>query len=793
MEKSENENVVDSGFIMHLPVEIVYRIMSYTQLIWWINFVRTSKEAYERYGGGEGASSSLLYSSLSFRLDTAHALSNAIKRHAQPHLLLGKLGRYVKHASRVELRGIEGMDDTLLRSFLSLCPSLSKLHLFNMPLIRGGIGIIPEEQNDTESQRKEAKETTKKDRTPSSSQGESLISEESSHLQMTILNRKKEEPTVSALEEVVERLKELTMRSIGVREAFFSRLLTEHAKGQGASGFKRGLKRMESLNVMSTSIHSSFHLIPIAMPSLLHLYVDGCSKLDISTWNQFANTLEEERKKKREIPSLSARSPSLESLPSSIHSRSMKEDLKLPIPVFLGSSEPMRLVTFSAKTCPHLSDVAFTTIIKYIGPTLEILSLRLNGLLRARSLQAIARYCENLKELCIVDLSPLISSQDWSSLFNDDLLLQQQKYGTLLEGGGNENETSLQDPPRRFNAKKLTYLDVSFNINIDDSVVEQLTKGEGWKMDNLNISRTSISDLALGMLANKYASTLRYIDTSGCASLTRWADLGRFEKLLRLASTECPLLTDVNPYAQYDRKRIGGKEEKKKEGEGMREEEREEKKEEENNQLRLTVFNAPIFAPKFIQKYDLSFTMVTDEVIEKLVKEAKSVASVSVIGCSLLSDLSIVHIASLLHQNDFSAPFFSFGICMIPRMSTEAIRAFKETFLPSSLSFFSSFPNLPHVPLTSTSPFSVTPNSSIINAIRGVRDGEEASASSSSFSASSSSSSLSSTSSPLLKKDLTDVASMACARGGHVQPRMTCQCSEFRSPSDRASSAIPHR
>lgn len=661
LDESPNFQEASLPFICYLPLDIVREIVAFTPLVWWTNFIRTCKTSYELYGRNDEIGS-VLHHFVSLRHDSSRHLLKALKRHtSEAHILQG-LCKFLRHAHTVELRGISTFSDASLRTVFHMAPNVSNLHLFSLSGLRGSIGAIEGQYGKNEDEEEENKKVGE-NVTSLPSTGDSAPFAPSSSSTLALVPSIPPSTEINAFEQFGTRIKSLTLGSVGIRESSFSRLferaITQH------TGFWSQLERLE----MSMGlIFHSLALLPLVATSLKHLAVDGCWKLTSPDWDAFAAVLtahEGEEAKTLLSPHFrffSSHFPFL--LPSPL-------DPTQPIATQLASSELLRLVTlkpriqlttFSAKSSLRLSDATFCAIIAYTGATITKLSLKANDPLRATSLQAIAEYCPILNDLCISDLSPLITSQHWAVFFGGTI--------PVPEGEATNSNDAPSAIKRSFNPPSLTYLDVSGNVNIDDEVVSKLTQGEDLKMENLNLTCSSITDASIAMIVDKYGDTLRYLDVSGCQKVTRFDDIDRLSKLVRLASAECHQLasfTHARSYAQLQSLEVSR---------------------DQSASTEMPPLRALQLAPQpylCVQKYDLSFTDITDETINVLLRGAIHLASLSLIGCSQLTNASLMDLTSLLRQKDFAAPFVSVGLCQVPLIDAVSIRHFKSEFCPSSL------------------------------------------------------------------------------------------------------------
>lgn len=718
-----NDLIHPAPFICLLPLDIVIEIVAWTPIVWWTNFIRTCSEAYELFGRNEEIGS-VLYSSLSFRHESSRILNHTLKYHpSETHTLQG-LYKYLRHAHSLEIRGLSSFTDSSLRFLHSLAPNVSHLTLHNLSYLRGAIGAHDGHYGDDEDGKTQNEEIQEKDENGANNLTQSPVLDSDQHNDASATSSATNEPPYNAFERYGMSLKSLTLATVGIRESsyarLFSRALTEN------TGFWSQLERLE---VSMGLIFNSLAFLPLVATSLRHLSLEGCWKLTTTDWDAFASVLtaKEGQETKNcissnfplfasQVPSLLPASPQ-PGQPPSIEDIGQSQLYRM-----MTMKPKIQLTTFSAKSSIHLTDSAFITIMKYTGATLKVLSLKLNSRLRESALQAISQHCPLLIDLCIADLSSYITSAHWADLFNDTPTQPERKEG--------DDEEFSTRPKRLFSAKSLTYLDLSGNINVDDEVVAKLTQGEGLKMDNLNLTCTSITDASLNAVSEKYGHCLKYLDISGCKQLTRFDEIGRLKKLIRLSSAECRSLTFSSSPHQY-RTNIDDQDTELTQ------------RAISSATLNSSLVGLPLPSRSFshIQKYDISFTEIDDHELDLMIRDAIHLASLSLIGCSRITNTSLISITNLLRRKDYSAPFSAVGLCQVPLMDSEKIRLFKREFCATSL-FLHRNTALPE--LFQSKERTVWDDEAEV---------EQAS---------------------VEKRE--DRVSIACARGGSCQPRFICQC-----------------
>lgn len=668
-------------FICLLPIDILIEVVAWTPIVWWTNFIRTCSDAYELFGRNEEIGS-LLYASLSFRHESSRFLNHALKTHpSESHVLQG-LHKYLRHAHTLEIRGLSSFTDASLRLLHSLAPNVSHLTLHNLSYLRGSVGAHDGPYSEAEEAASSNQDGNAPNKSNQENNGKSanpapqdLLIASHPHDDVSITTSLDNEEPFNAFERFGTRLKSLTLATVGIRESSYARLFSRALTLN--TGFWAHLERLE---VSMGLIFDSLALLPLVAPSLRHLSLEGCWKLSTSDWDLFAAVLSAKEGPEtktfisRHFPFFASQLPSLlpaASQPS--HPISIEEIAQCDLYRMMMLKPKIQLTSFSAKSSLHLTNDAFIAIMEYTGATLKVLSLKLNAKLRETALQAISQHCPLLSDLCIADLSPLINSSHWASFFDDT-----PSHPEIKEGDGEEEAPR---PKRLFSAKNLTYLDVSGNINVDDEVVAKLTQGEGLKMDNLNLTCSSITDASLNAISDKYGYCLRYLDISGCQKLTRFDEMGRLKKLIRLSSAECRTLAFSSSPHRY--------------GSVINDLEvatvRVAISKAQGAISSATTSSSPLALPLpsrsfyCIQKYDLSFTEIDDVELDLMVRDAIHLASLSLIGCSRLTNASLITITNLLRRKDYAAPFSAVGLCQVPLMDSQQIRLFKREFCPSSL------------------------------------------------------------------------------------------------------------
>lgn len=591
-------------FLCELPDSVVCDIIQYTPFISWGNFVLCCKSTYAQFAQNKELGS-FLYRKISFG-PSCRSLSLKLSKHPDPVLLLSGLQKYLQHAVKLELVRQKFFNDFCLRLFKSYCPQVTSLTLVSCPLIRGGLGLtsyrqatsLPPINGNTNSN-----DATPSD-APSTADCQKNIassSHDASKLDSGINDQQALDSTAP--------ISSATMSSIHISQPsqkqpppnsdseqnsghdMSAQPSATEAPPRDPSAVGVWLPQLKTLSITACALRESefMRLAPL-MGHLTRLELKSCL---------LQNSLSEVLRHARSLKHLS--------LDGCWKPRTIDMELAM-------AHVPESLESLSLKSCENVTDLALSRVLSRCGPNLKTLNVKFNARISASGLEVIRLTCNlgNLKYLALANLNAAIPATSWVS-----------------------------NVPNWVNVE---YLDLSMSPNVDNSVVEAISK-HCKSVTNLNLRSTAITEESISLISNSMRKLL-YLDVSACLKLQSMPDVWLLSEISRISCPECPALSLDSLHSQF-------------------------------SMIGQTL--------KFVTKYDLSFTGIDDLCVVSIVEQGFWLSHLSLIGCSKITDVSTNAIYDLLCNPRHTAVFFSLGVCKTPLVTDASLRRLKLKFAIKSL------------------------------------------------------------------------------------------------------------